>query len=113
MGSGSVTGDALFPLPPVPDPPDDDPPAPASIGWVEAVRDRRRLVRPAGRWVGIGRDAADQPDLFVATFRVGWWFWDISPLHAELGLVERIAELRRALLETRALLKGDGGMKTP
>lgn len=88
---------------PIDAPDDHEPPAP--IGFIAAMRTRRRLVRPAGRFIGFGREAPDQPDLFEATFRVGWCWWDIFPPDLNAGLVERIRLLQRLLRETRDALR--------
>lgn len=80
------------------------PPPPVSF-W-EAWRHRRRYVRPAGKFIGFGRVGVEQPELFEATFRVGWWFWDICPVNPAAGLIERIAWLQEVLDKQVEILRG-------
>lgn len=70
-----------------------------------ALRPRRLYWKPAGGYVGFGRNEPEQPDLYEAEFRVGWRIVVVC----RVCLMTEVTTLRAEVARIKALAKKAGG----
>lgn len=69
-------------------------------GAPRLLRQKPLYWRPAGEWVGFGRDSNDQPDLFESVYRCAWWRVGVC----RICLVSAIRNASEFLDQAEALL---------
>lgn len=69
-----------------------------------SLRPRRIYWRPAGGYVGFGRNVPEQPDLYETEYRLGWRIVVVC----RVCLMGRIDQLEREVSRIKALAKRAG-----